>query len=85
MGIESVRSCPQRREGGFDLRVALRDQLNVVIGFAELLGEDAGLDSRRRRYAAHIRDAGRRILRLASEDRDRADGLFGDDNRRTLS
>ncbi len=45
----------------------LRTPLNAILGFSDLLAEADGLDERQRRYAAHIRASGRRLLCLIEE------------------
>jgi signal transduction histidine kinase len=45
----------------------LRTPLNAILGFSDLLAEADGLDERQRRYAAHIRSSGRRLLCLIED------------------
>ncbi len=60
--------------GGLTSRVdcELMNQLNVIIGFAELLAQSGSLDEPHRRYAAHIAVSGARacaILRSLFHER----------------
>ena len=52
--------------GGLPLRVdcELMNQLNVIIGFAELLVESDHLDALHRRYASHIAASGARACAI---------------------
>jgi hypothetical protein len=43
-------------------RCELRDQLNIILGFAELLGDDPSTSARNRHFAENIRTAGVRLL-----------------------
>jgi hypothetical protein len=43
-------------------RCEIRDQLNVILGFAELLSDDPAVSPRNRRFAENIHAAGVRLL-----------------------
>jgi hypothetical protein len=56
-------------------RLLLRDQLNVVLGFAELLCDDAGLTQRHRRFAGNILAAAavlKQVVEAAAASHERA-------------
>jgi hypothetical protein len=49
-------------------RCEIRDRLNVILGFAELLSDDPAASPRNRRFAENIRAAGMLLLHAMEQD-----------------
>jgi hypothetical protein len=49
-------------------RGEIRDRLNVILGFAELLSNDPAASLRNRRFAENIRAAGVRLLHAVEQN-----------------